>query len=380
YCRQHGGRHGHILQRTADLQAGTLEGQPRDLWAGTGGIWPEGPHLYRIHDMYYLMISEGGTSYDHCVTMARSDSPWGPFEPHPRNPILTHRHLPGHAIQGVGHADLVETPDGWWLVCLGFRPQGGRFHHLGRETYLARVTFATDGWPVVGSNGMLDTVFAAPKLNPHAWQALPSRVELDEATLDLRWNFIRNPDSANYSLTARPGFLRLYGAVASLSDPASPTFVGIRQTDFHCRVTTQLEFSPLSENDEAGLVVRQNDKYHYDLFVTRKENRRQVAFRRVLDGQVLEPIALMDVPEGPVRLQIEAEPLVYRFAYVSAEGMRIVLGEAPTRDLSVERIGFKDGMCFTGVYCGLYATGNGRACSVPADFDWFEYLGYDPKN
>src|SRR5436305_12085592 len=44
---------------------------------------PEGPHLYKVDGTYYLMISEGGTSYGHRLTVARSESPWGPFEANP---------------------------------------------------------------------------------------------------------------------------------------------------------------------------------------------------------------------------------------------------------------------------------------------------------
>ena len=121
------------------------------------------------------MISEGGTSYDHSVTVARSDSPWGPFESDPNNPILTHRHLPNHPIQVIGHADMVETPDGWWLVCLGVRPQGGRFHHIGRETFLAPVAFNKEGWPVVNENRPIEFTMTAPKLPQHIWPKDPGK-------------------------------------------------------------------------------------------------------------------------------------------------------------------------------------------------------------
>jgi alpha-N-arabinofuranosidase len=66
-------------------------------------------------------------------------------------------------------------------------------------------------------------------------------------------------------------------------------------------------------------------------------------------------------------------PLSYEFSCQSADGVRQVLGTALTRDLSVESIGFDYGMCFTGVYFGMYATGYGKNCTTPADFDWFEY-------
>ncbi|BDZ65090.1 hypothetical protein GCM10025877_20280 [Agromyces mangrovi Wang et al. 2018] len=53
-------------------------------------------------------------------------------------------------MQNVGHADLVQGPDGRWAaVYLGVRPRGSTpgFHVLGRETFLAGVDWV-DGWPV----------------------------------------------------------------------------------------------------------------------------------------------------------------------------------------------------------------------------------------
>src|SRR5690606_39354706 len=84
----------------------------------TGGGWPEAPHLYKIDGRYYLLIAEGGTHLTHMVTIARSDNPWGPFEPCPHNPLLTHRSR-FHQIQATGHADLFQAEDGsWWAVFL----------------------------------------------------------------------------------------------------------------------------------------------------------------------------------------------------------------------------------------------------------------------
>ena len=54
-------------------------------------------------------------------------------------------------------SDLIESQDGsWWLVCLGVRPQGNPpCYHLGRETFLAPVTWNDQGWPHVGEKGPL---------------------------------------------------------------------------------------------------------------------------------------------------------------------------------------------------------------------------------
>jgi xylan 1,4-beta-xylosidase len=375
YIRHVGGGDGYIGQCILSLQTGQLEGDIQKIWGGTGGQWAEGPHMYKIGGVYYLMISEGGTSYDHSVTIARSNSPWGPFEADPNNPILTHRHFPDNPIQATGHADLVETPDGWWLVCLGIRPQGGRFHHMGRETFLAPVVFNTEGWPVVNGNGTISLEMTAPKLPQQVWPEPPVRNNFDTKSLGLEWNYLRNPLTTDYSLTARPGFLRLNGSAISISDQDSPAFAGIRQTNFNCVVSTLLDFDPKKENEEAGLTILQNNKYHYDVGVTFYDGKRQLCLRKMVDAQVIDPVVYADVQSGPVTLMINAAPLSYTFSFKSDMGEEKVLGEALTKDLSVERIGFKDGMCFTGVYFGLYATGNGQVCSVPADFDWFEYLG-----
>ncbi|MEZ3514646.1 MAG: family 43 glycosylhydrolase [Lachnospiraceae bacterium] len=93
-------------------------------WNGSGGNNPEGPHIYKINGIYYLMLAEGGTEYCHMVTIAISTSIFGPYEACPHNPILTNRstELP---IKAVGHADMIEDQNGnWWAVCLGIRPLG----------------------------------------------------------------------------------------------------------------------------------------------------------------------------------------------------------------------------------------------------------------
>ncbi len=183
YVRHEGMGDGHIVLGKINVQTGKLDGGLKEIWKGTGGIWPEGPHLYKVNGKYYLMIAEGGTSYDHRITIARSDSPWGPFEGNPQNPILTHRGQPENPIQATGHGDIVETPDGWWLVCLGIRPQGGTLHHLGRETYLTSFTWSADGWPVVRDVAL---TMPAPHLPPHPWPDAPMRDNFDGSAIGTR--------------------------------------------------------------------------------------------------------------------------------------------------------------------------------------------------
>ena len=141
-----------IEVREIDVKTGQFIGEG---WAiGDGALkdskFPEGPHLYKRNGWYYLLIAEGGTEHYHAVTVSRSRSLREPFENYIGNPILTHRHLGKmYPICNVGHADMVELPDGsWYMVCLGSRLIDGYHKPLGRETFLMPVAWEED-WPVV---------------------------------------------------------------------------------------------------------------------------------------------------------------------------------------------------------------------------------------
>ena len=194
-----------IGQCVVDLETGEMLTETRPIWHGTGGKCPEGPHMYKINGKYYLMIAEGGTEYGHMETIARSDSPWGPFESCPRNPILSHRDInPRTGIpQGLGHADLVEDQNGqWWIVFHGIRPSQFMLHHMGRETMIAPVDWDKDGWPVVNGGKPIENPMTVP--TPPNYQEKP----VDKAwkdcfqgpELDCRWAYLRNPVLENYSL------------------------------------------------------------------------------------------------------------------------------------------------------------------------------------
>ena len=140
-----------IQQVQIDPETGAVLSDPRQLWSGTGGKFPEAPHVFKRGDFWYLLLAEGGTERGHAVTIARSDSPSGPFEGYLSNPILTRRGT-GSAVQSTGHADIVRVgTNDWAIVYLAVRPRGSspEWHVLGRETFASHLTWIDD-WPVVG--------------------------------------------------------------------------------------------------------------------------------------------------------------------------------------------------------------------------------------
>lgn len=375
YYTRHGGKeHGGIYQARLDLASGKLQEQPRLIWKGTGGAWPEGPHLYKVNGWYYLMIAEGGTSYEHAVTVARSRSPWGPFEPAPANPVLTHRDRPELPLQATGHGDLVQAENGsWWMVLLGVRAQQ-RQHHLGRETLLAPVTWDRQGWPVVNAGRPLQATMSAAGLPPASpWPAPPVRDDFSQSALALQWTQLRGPGDGLWSLSERPGMLRLKGGAAGLDGVAQPAFVARRQEHLAMRAAALVDFTPARDGQAAGLVLRQNENNYYALRIAGVPRRVELLIRTGGVSTVRASAAL-EQDAGPVTLQVESSAARYRFSYGQGQGaapaMRVI-GEAPAAALSSERAGG-----FTGVLVGLYAEGGigtDRVPAPPADVDWFDY-------
>lgn len=373
YCTSQGP--GGVIQSEIDIATGRRLSRWQPIWEGSGQISPEGPHLYRIGDRYYVFVAEGGTQYGHMETVARADHPWGPFTPCPHNPILFHFNARGGGspISGTGHSDLLQAADGtWWLVFLAFRPVEGNYHHLGRETFLAPVTWH-EGWPRVNGNGVIQLAMDLDIAGPpsHPWPPPPTRDHFDEPALRLDWNFIRNPDPACWSLAARPGFLRLRANGVGLDDPTgSPAFIGRRQQHFQCRAATLLDFQPAGAGDEAGLTALMNDRHHYEIALRQQEEGRKIILRRRI-GDLQTVTATAPCPDGSVQLKIISDNRTYRFLYGSEAGPLTELGTGACRYLSSEVAGG-----YTGVYLGLYCTPGSSDRPLQADFDYFDYSEY----
>lgn len=339
-----------------DVGAGRLVGERHPIWRGfaADARWAEGPHLYRIGDAYYLIAAEGGTSFEHAVVAARSDSVTGPYRSSPRNPLLTHRHL-GDAVPivGTGHADLVELPDGsWWAVLLAMRPYGDGSWNLGRETFLVPVGWP-DGWPLFNpGQGRVLLDDRAPELARHPWPALPIRDDFDRPELGPQWLMIRTPREPWWSLTERPGHLRLRARPEALTERGNPSFVGRRQQHRDFAAAASIE---AAQGVTAGLAVLTSDAYQLRLEVTDGTVRlveRRAGAQRVLASRPVRP--------GPMRLGVTTRGHEYAFTVDDAW-----LATADGRLLSWHEAGG-----FFGAVLGVFAVGTGTG---HADIDWFDY-------
>lgn len=366
--------HSHIIQYEIDPKTGKALTEPVVVFRGDGGPWVEGPHLYRIDGMYYMMTASGGTSTEHREIIARSASPYGPFEMLDR-PILTHRGLPDNPIQYTGHADLVDDGNGnWWAVFLGVRLAQGRYSLLGRETFLAPVRWA-DGWPMIDDNeGVVQLSMTSDKLPAQQQRALSYREEFRGDALPLRWSWLRaEPPAGSAATGGEAGGLTLLGSAAALHEAAPAVFASVKQTGFCMKAGTALAFAPSQEGEEAGLAARLADGAFLAVGVRFAGGERRITAYGYDQGKRVELAeAVLPAGAGEVELAIGCDGEHYT---VSAA----LEGAAPLIEASwaASRLSPETNWCFTGVCIGLYATGNGSACANPAAFRYFTYDAAD---
>jgi xylan 1,4-beta-xylosidase len=358
-----------------------LVGERINIFKGTPLGITEAPHLYKRNGWYYLLTAEGGTSWDHAVTMARSRNLTGPYELHPDTYILSARRRPEVELQRAGHADLVETQNGeTYMVYLCGRPLRNRGRCiLGRETAIQKMVWADDDWlRTVDRQGIPTLETPAPALPAHNFPQPPAREEFNGAQLPIDFQWLRTPRPEEiFSLTARPGHLRLIGreTIGSLFRQA----LVARRQQSHCfSAVTVMEFEPEHFQQMAGLVCYYNAaKFHY-LHLSHDETigKHLRVMSCLPDSPQADaftpPIA---IPAGkPVHLRVEVDYERLHFAY-RVEGVDQDWRWLPQQfDASIlsDEASAPGLPNFTGAFVGM-ACQDLAGTARPADFDFFEY-------
>lgn len=369
---------GIVLQEYSPAER-RLVGERRVMFEGTPLGLTEAPHIYKRNGFYYLLTAEGGTGWGHAVTMARSRSLTGPYELHPDTYVLSARQRPDLTLQRAGHADLVDTPAGdTFIVYLCGRPIANRGRcTLGRETAIQPMTWGDDGWlrttdgrgaPVVEAPG--------PALPPHAFDAPPERQDFDAPELPLEFQWLRSPwPDELFSLTARPGYLRLFGreTIGSLFRQA----LVARRQQAHCySAATSLDFDPAHFQQMAGLVCYYGGaKFHY-LHVTHDETvgRHLRVMSALPDSVVADAFTPpIPVPAGRIHLRVEVDFERLQFAWrLDGDADWTWLPQLFDASVLSDEATAPGLPNFTGAFVGMACqdlSGEGR----PADFDYFEY-------
>lgn len=358
------GTHGDIYLCELDLETGQT-GPRVNIWAGAGGRDPEGPHIYYKDGYYYLLISEGGTTYEHMITMARSRHLTGPYEAYEHNPVLTNRSL-ANDIRAVGHADLVQDQHGaWWAVCLGIRPLPAFpvRHNLGREVSLIPVTWEEGQWPIFGEKGSLDTVIDAQLPAPRQAKQIQERANFK----DLQWTYLFNRNDDLIQVSEDGQSLQLIGNAANLTKQDEMAWYGRRQEEFNFTASARFLLPPLELHQEVGLTIFMNAKHHYNISVKRLKTGN-VVFANQQIGPLSGIQAQVPYSQESIILQISGTPQHYHLSFGPDLDTMTELAQGETKYLTTEV-----GGAFTGNFLALYASGNGQRSQRPVTVDWFTY-------
>lgn len=351
---------------------------------GCGGQCAEGPHIYKKDGWYYLMIAEGGTEYAHRETIQRSKAIYGPYTPCPHNPIISHKEYKKSEIQATGHADLVSDENGnWWLVFLGIRRfSHALLHNLGRETFLAPMSWDEDGWPVVGynGNGTIELIMDAPLPGADCADTLANtridektglpmlfadhsvNIDFHSAEPDKRLQFTRNPDMSHYNFNSSDGTLTLTGTDITLNEPGkSPTILSFKQPEFTTTLTACLNIDK-SDAGRAGVAAYYNNDYHYEIYIGNDENGKYIGFYKHIHDMGAE-LAHIPMTAGDnsshLLIKIDTDREKYTFSYALSDTPNLnariaykTIGSGLNAGLSTE--GTRT-MTFTGTLFSLFA-------------------------
>jgi beta-xylosidase len=374
-----------MYQTTIDVETGAT-GSNLNIWNGTGGPYPEGPHIYKKDGYYYLMISEGGTELGHEVTIARSKKVSGPYHSYENNPILTNRNTTEY-FQTVGHADLFQDVKGdWWAMGLSTRsgPEWKNYP-MGREGILAPVSWKQGAWPVIDPIRGQMSGWALPPMsinvpgegsffnNPDVVDFKPGKA-LPAHFSSWRWpqeNFFK---VTSLGLRLEPSKTISLNGNNSAAGQEGITLLMRRQTDTYFQFSVDVSYHPKVLNEESGVTVFLTQAQHVDLSIVllmskSSKPEAQLRLRSTGTGNYDGPQILItrSIPPSwqgkPISLQIEAKnDTHYIFSAASSvdRSDRVAIGVAPATIVSGGT------GPFTGSLVGVFATsdgGNGRTMS-----------------
>ena len=206
----------------------------------TGYVAGEGSHIQKIGDYYYIFIIAWPQGTGRVEICYRSKDLLGTYE---SKTILDSG--VGSYGSGVAQGGIVETPDGKWYGML-FQDHGS----VGRIPVLVPVTWQND-WPIMGESGKapltLDISGSGTDL------AGDDSFDYTDNNLALEWQWNHNPDNSAWSVTERPGYLRLKNKTLASHLLNARNTLTMRTEGPACSSSIKLDTKNMKAGDYAGL-------------------------------------------------------------------------------------------------------------------------------
>ncbi len=195
--------------------------------------------------------------------------------------------------------------------------------------------------------------------------------EFDQASLNVRYQFLRTVRNEWYSLKNNPGSLSLQLQSETVSGRGNPSFISFHQPHLKGYAATSLSFTPAAENEKAGILLFQNEKVHYYLCKSIKEGKEVVELYKA--DSLVKSVPLNIQAGKEIHFKIEAKTDQYAFYYATQKDKwNVLLDNADAKYLSTKSAGG-----FVGCVYAMYATSNGKPSANQAHYDWFEIKNND---
>ena len=324
------------------------------IWKAQDGRFLHVPHLYRTDDAYTLLATTNQIGGERLVTLLTSPTLNGTYKPdRVQSPLLNQN--TGMLIHVNRTIEIIDTVSGGQIAMYQSFISNTN-PHLGGITHLASLSGDLPATNTGDEEDLATDEFRDDFVLPE---------------LQLEWQFLRKtPDDSDWSVEDRAGWLRLDGNDQTLNSAETPLFVARKQRHGQCKIATMIDFEPQRGQEEAGIAIYVDENHHYEIAVTSlAENTRSVIVRRKI-GNLTAIVAYENIPlNGLLQLIISANDWSYNFSYQLMNGEEKQLATGEAHYLSQAVTGLQ-----SGVYFGVYATGNGRKSTTAAYFDWVDYI------
>ncbi|MBQ1464406.1 MAG: family 43 glycosylhydrolase [Ruminococcus sp.] len=274
---------------------------------GLTGLAGEGSHIQKIGDYYYVFIiawPNGSGRTEYCY---RSKDLLGNYE----GKVVLNSGL-GTYGSGVAQGGIVDTPDGKWYGML-FQDHGA----VGRIPVLVPVSWQ-NGWPMMGVNGKapltldIDTDFTGTQL------AKDDDFSYSANQLALEWQWNHNPDNSAWSVTDRPGWLRLKNKSTASHILNARNTLTMRTEGPSCSSVIKLDSSGMKPGDRAGLSAFQLKFGNIGVIVS--DNGSKAVYMAVNGGNDVPGTSEKIVAQAPMQgdeVYLKAE---FKYNNVNSDG------------------------------------------------------------
>lgn len=306
-----------IVLQEYDWKQRRLIGTCKMIFEGTEIGQTEGPSIYKRNGWYYLITAEGGTSYGHTVTMARSRDVMGPYEVHPDKYII-HTQGSESPLQKAGHASICCNEAGkWYMAYLCSRPLSNGRCNMGRETAVAEVEWGEDDWLCLKNKGKLpDITYSVFTEDETPFEEMKKRYTFADKEFLMDFMYLREPfDCGRFSLTDNPGRLRMYGK-DSINSVIEQSVLVRRQTERDFEAVAELKYDPLNFGTMAGILYRYNEQHQYYCYMTKDEENGYVIGCMGIDGisyDILDRKSQITVRGSHIYLKVEIHDVKGQF-------------------------------------------------------------------